>query len=171
MSTRPMSETTVTDAPLSQGSPHPPPLPVLDTEAFRRALAGLADPDRAPTAGEKAEVKEAAIRWACVLAHLFGDDLDRLTLWSRIDSALETSLAKVSDDDLDRFAHLCLEHVRAEASRAAACDALVSVLGTFTVRPPEWRHAFLHYVAAHRFAVIAHGRARWELVKAREVEL
>jgi hypothetical protein len=42
---------------------------------------------------------------------------------------------------------------------------------TWAVRPPEWRHALLGYFGAHKYAVLTHGRARWEEVKAGRVEL
>lgn len=149
----------------------PPPIPVLDTEAIRRKLAGLTDPSRKPGGTERTEIRDIASRCCSILAHLFGEDLDRLTLWSRIDSALETAGAKVSDDDLDRWLSLCLEHVKADAGRAAACDSLQQVIETFAVRPAEWRHELLAYIATHRYAVVARGRARWEQVKRKEVDL
>ncbi|MGE4195966.1 MAG: hypothetical protein AB7G11_02425 [Phycisphaerales bacterium] len=105
------------------------------------------------------------------MASLFGDDLDRKSLWSRIGSAIETACAKVSDDDLDRFVTLCLEHVAADPSATAACPPLLQVLETFAQRPPEWRFAFLAWFRSHRYAAIVHGRARWEGVKAKEIDL
>ena len=149
----------------------PPPIPTLDTEALRRKLAGLTDPSRKPGGAERSEIRDLASRCCSILAHLYGEELDRLSLWSRIDSALETAGAKVSDDDLDRWLSLCLEHVKADAGKAAACDPLRHVIETFAVRTPEWRHEFLAYVATHRYAVVARGRARWEQVKSKEVDL
>ena len=143
----------------------------LTYDVFRQKLAGLLDPDRKCGVAEKEAVKQDAIRFVCVLAHLFGDDLDRKTLWSRIDSALVTAHAKTSDDDLDRFASLCLEHVQADPGKAAACDALTQLSQTWGMRDPEWRHALLAYIATHRFALLTHGRARWEDVKGKKVEL
>ena len=116
-------------------------------------------------------MKESAIRLCSILAFLFGDSLDRLTLWGRIGSAFETAHAKVSDDDLDRFCDLLLEHVQADFAKAAACDALTQVRQVWAVRPPEWRHAFLNYVGTHRYALLTHGRARWESYKAKEIDL
>lgn len=138
---------------------------------FRRQLAGLADPQRRATETEKVAVKESAIRFISVLAQLFGDTLDRLTLWGKIGSALEAAHAKVSDDDLDRFADLCLEHVQADPGHAAACDALSQLRGEWAVWPPETRHAFLGYIGSHKYAVLTHGRARWERVKRKECDL
>lgn len=145
--------------------------PKLNYDEFRRKIVGLQDPLRHPGETEKVEVKQAAIRLCSILAHLFGEELDRLTLWGRIGTAFETALAKTSDDDLDRFSDLCLEHVQADPGRAAACDALTQERATWAARPPEWRHAFLGYVASHRYAVLAHGRQRWDEVKAKRVEL
>ena len=149
----------------------PPLLGRLDTQEFRRKLAGLADPDRHPGETEKVEIKETAIRLCSVLAKLFGENLDRMTLWGRIGSAFETACAKVSDDDLDRWLNLLLEHVQADPVQAAACDAMTQLVQTWAVRPPEWRHALLNYCRSHRYPMLTHGRSRWERVKKGEAEL
>lgn len=116
-------------------------------------------------------MKETAARFCSVLADLFGSSLDRVTLWSRIDSALATAFAKAADGDLDHYATLCLEHIKADPSSVAASDALSSLLSQFESRPPEWRQRFVRYVNDHRMAVIVHGRARWNAVKGKEVDL
>lgn len=134
-------------------------------------MVGLADPERKQGAAEKVAAKDAAVRLCTILAHLFGDQLDRMTLWSRIDSAFTTAIAKVSDDDLDRLTDLCLEHVQAEPGKAAACDALSALRGEFSVWPIEMRHAFIGYLRSHRYAVLTFGRARWDGVKKGTVEL
>lgn len=150
-------------------------LEMLDTERFRQKLAGLVDPNpdssTEPGRAELTEIRETASRFVCVLAHLFGDDLDRKTLWARIGSALETGCAKVTDDDLDRFASHCLAHVCAASGKAAACEPLTQILQTSNVRTPEWRFAFLHHIRTHAYAVLVHGRARWESVKKGTVDL
>lgn len=149
----------------------PASLPRLDTEALRRELAGLVDPSPRPGSTERQEIAEAASRLCSILASLFGDDLDRLTLWSRIDSAIATACAKVTDGDLDRLVSLCLEHVKASPGAAAANPALGDLLATIGVRPQPWRQEFAHHLVAHRYAVLVHGRARWERVKSKEAEL
>ena len=153
-------------------SPSPPPLRVLDAEAFRRKLAGLEDPlSRDTGASEKAEIRDCISRLCSILASLYNVPGDRKALWEHIAKAFETSLAKVSDDDLDRFVSLCLESVQAEPALAAACEPLGQTLQLFAVRPPEWRFGFLQHIASHSYAVIVHGRARWERVKSQEIEL
>ena len=150
----------------------PLPLPVLDTEALRRELAGLADPHaRTTSKSEGKDITDLAIRFCSILAHLFGDSLNRKTLWERIGSGFATALARVQDDDCERFVTECLDHIKADAGKSAACDALVQVITTMESRPAEWRHGFLTYLRSHSYAVLAHGRARWEQVKAREIEL
>ena len=146
-------------------------IPLISHEELRRKLAGLTDPDRAPGAAEGVELKDLTHRLGCVLAHLFGDSLERVTLWSRIGSGLAAGCAKVDDGDLDRYISLCLEHVQADTAKAAACEPLAQILHTVTVRPIEWRQAFVRYVRTHLYSVIVHSRARWEKVKAKEVDL
>lgn len=118
-----------------------------------------------------AAVKQDAVRLCTILAKLFGESLDRKTLWDRIDSAFATACAKVSDGDVDRFVSLCLEHVQANPSYAAACGALGDMLAQYESRPIEFRQDFIAYCGTHRFAVLAHGRARWEQVKDGRMEL
>jgi hypothetical protein len=151
-----------------------PPVPAADATAIRRRLAGLADPvgRLAGTEGEVLDLRETANRFCSILAALFNrDSLDPVTLWERIGTALETACAKVADDDLERWASLCLEHVKADNARVAACGPLLSVLGDFATRPAEWRDAFLAHVRTRRYVVLALARERWLRVKAGEVEL
>ena len=152
------------------------PIGYLDWSALRQKLLAFTDPldpKRAPTLSlaEQANLKYEASRFVTILAHLFGPDLDRKTLWERIHSALETALAKVYDEDTDRFIHLCLEHVRAEIPAATSCEALNTVIQTWRQRPVEWRHALLHYLRSHRYVVLLDARNRWEGVKKGEIEL
>jgi hypothetical protein len=94
-----------------------------------------------------------------------------MTLWDRINTALATACAQTSDDDLDRFVTICLEKVQADPAIAAACEALGQMLATFATRPHEWRMALIDYITTHRHAVLVHGRARWQQVKVKEIDL
>lgn len=153
--------------------PPPSPIPILDAEAFRRKLAGLEDPlgPRAGAAGRE-NLKQTASRLCSILAHLYGvNESDRTKLWAHIGKALEVADSKTSDDDVDHFLSECLESVGAEHGRAAACDALTALAMEVAAWPAEHRHDFLNYLRAHRYTVLTFGRARWESVKAGEVEL
>lgn len=155
-------------------SPRPPlSIPTIDTEQFRRKLAGLEDPlgPRAGAAGRE-NLKQFASRLCSILAHLYGvNESDRTKLWEHIGKALVVADEKTSDDDIEHFISECLVSVQAEHGRAAACDALTQLTMEATTWPPEQRHDFLNYVRAHRFTVLTFGRARWEQVKKEEIEL
>jgi hypothetical protein len=105
------------------------------------------------------------------LYNVTGENGSRVDLWGHIAKALETSLAKVSDDDLDAFASLCLESVQADPVKVAACEALSQVIADFGAWTPEVRFAFLDYLRAHRYPVLVHARARWQDVKDGRIEL
>lgn len=142
------------------------PLEPLNAEEFRQRLAGLIDPDAAPSdLPAQDEYRAASVRLCVVLAGLFGDSLDRVTLWDRTGSALATACAKVADGDLDRFVSLCLEHVKADAGRAAADDRLNALVADLSDRPAAWSQGFVRYVAQHAFAVLVHGRRAWQAEK------
>ena len=143
-------------------------LPSIDYQEFRRRLAGLADPDRPLGAEANGEMRRLASSLCSLLAELFGDDLDRLTLWGRIGTSLQTACAKVTDGNLDRFVSLCLEHVCADPARASGNEQLFMLLGEFGRKPIEWRQGFVDYVRTHIYVVISYGRQAWDL---RKVEL
>ena len=144
--------------------------PKLDCEAFRRKLAGLSSPDRRGET-DRAEIRDLAVRWVTILARLFGDDLDRKTLWDRIDSAIESACSKVADGDMDRWATLCLEHVKASPGKSAACDALTHMLTLWTEATAEQNIEFVAYCARHRYSLLVHGRAAWQDEKAAKAEV
>jgi len=146
---------------------------VLDTEAFRRRLARLIDPlgPRAGAAGRE-NLKQAASRLCAILAHLYGvDDRDRTKVWDHVGKALVVADEKTSDDDVEHFISECLESVHAEHGKAAACEALGSLVSEIVAWPPEQRHDFLNYVRAHRYTVLTFGRQRWERIKKKEIAL
>lgn len=149
-------------------------IPVMDAQAFRLKLAGLVDERATPGgplgAGYSTEFRDLSARLGCVLAHLFGEGLDRKSLWGRIGTAISTAVAKCGDGDVDRLLSLMLEHVRADASQAAACGPLLQILG-YRDRPDSWRQQFVRYLGGNLFAVLAHARARWERVKSKESDL
>jgi len=141
-------------------------LPVRSRADFRAALAGIADPDRKLTEGDKGAFKQKADRLVIALCLHFGDELDRKTLWSRIDSGLQSACSKVSDADMDRWLDLLLEHVKADPSKAASCGYLSGVRSDLTLPDEAHRKAFMRYVETRRYAVMANGRSAWEKYKA-----
>lgn len=145
-------------------TPQLPPLPKLDAAAFRRELAGLTDP-QAPKA-MSADYKELASEFCRLLAKRFNrDQLDALTLWDRIATAVTTACGKVDDGDLDRLICLALETIKADVSLAASDQELAYWIGTVTERDESWRLGFVRYLKQHTLTVIVHGRRLWEITK------
>jgi len=144
---------------------------VLDFAAIRLRLAGLADPEADRPLISAAITRDLATRYLTILADLFGESLERITLWSKIDSAVASALAKVGpSDDVARFASLCLETIAADPSRVAACLPLGVVLETLGHSNTD-RIQFLDYLRDHRYPVLVFARSRWDHVKKKEVDL
>lgn len=139
---------------------------VIDTQEFRRRVAGLIDPNRKPTGvAETASIKLEAISLCLALCDLFGESLDRMTLWDRIGSALSTATAKCDDGDTDRFASLCLEHVQAKDAAAARHEQFGNWVMTMALRDEAYRQAFVRHCGAKTAVVLVHARAAWERLK------
>lgn len=143
----------------------------IDTAELRRKLAGIASKSRALGGAEHTEIRDTSIRIVCVLAHLYGEELDRLNLWNRIDSAIQTSCSKSLGEDFELWFQHALDHVKADPTKAAACQPLVQLVETAAARTEEWRLALVDHMATRRFSLLAKGRERWALVKEGKAEL
>lgn len=139
----------------------------INTEEFRRKIAGLVDPNRKTTGAVETEsIKQEAIAFCLVLCDLFGEALSRMTLWDRIGTALTTASAKCDDGDTDRFASLCIEHVKADNAAAARHEQFGGWVMTMAVRDDAYRQAFVRYCASKSPIVLVHARSAWEQKKA-----
>ena len=140
-------------------------IPVIDTTEFRRRVAGLIDPNRKTGAAEEASVKEEAKQLCLILCELFGESLDRMSLWDRIASALITAAAKCDDGDTDRFASLCLDHIKADLAAAARHAEFGAWVMTMASRDDAHRQAFVRHVSQKTAIVLVHAKAAWEARK------
>lgn len=136
-------------------------LPVVSREEFRRRLAGLADPDRKIQEAETVAYREYARQLVICLCLVYGKELDRKTIWTRLDSGLQAACAKVSDGDTDRWLDILLDHVRANPNKVVALRALERIRCDLR-RDRSHAAGFVRWVASRRYAVMAHGRAGWE---------
>lgn len=137
-------------------------IPVIDTQEFRRRAAGLVDPNRRPTgAAESKSIAEEAKLLCLTLCDLFGESLERTSLWDRIGTALATAAAKCDDGDTDRFAALCLEHVKADQAAAARHEAFARWVVTMAARDDAFRQAFVRHCGSKAAIVLVHARAAW----------
>lgn len=144
----------------------PNTLPSFNATEFRQRLVGLADPSKLPSSEAITEnLKQEAKAFCLVMAELFGEELERTTLWARIGTAIETAGAKCGQE-LDRFVCHCLEHIQADTAKAVANERYIQWISAASSRPPEWQAAFLHYIVDRRLIVLVFARQAWEQVKA-----
>lgn len=148
-------------------STHDTSLPLLgelSTEEFRQRLAGLIDPSEQLGLTDREEVRLTAIDFAACLPQVFGDDLDRTTLWDRIGSGLQTAFAKTVGDDVEFFISEVCRHIHA-GTAAARCEALCEITMRVSAWECEQREAWMRYLTTHLPIVLVHARAAWESQK------
>jgi len=143
------------------------PLSILDTETFRRDLAGLSDPRVSDeTRAPKDELRAAAVEFCVLLAELFNrDKLDAITLWTRIASGLAVACSRVDDGDLEAFSCIALEHVQADGTRVACSDRYAVWIRDYPGKSAEWRRALIQHFDRFGFVVVALARQAWQARK------
>lgn len=133
----------------------------LDAAEFRRRLAGLSD----SAAGEDLipdEYRDIASDYVLLLAICFNRDrLDAVTLWNRIDGAIERGLAECDGEDIERFVSVGLEHVLADMNVVVANDRALELQERIFGLREHQRVFFLRYLAEHRYPTIVFGRSKW----------
>lgn len=132
----------------------------LDTEEFRRICAGLVRSRQ--EAGDPLEMKQTGVALCLLLAEVFSDKLDRLTLWSRISTALKTARANTDSGDADRFLQLCLDHVKADTAQTLANPRLTELITILSEKSAEWLNNYFRYLDERAFVVVALARVAWE---------
>lgn len=141
-----------------------PPLGDMTTEQYRQHLAGLIDPRQKIATTDREVVRLTAIDFVACLPKIFGSDLDRITLWDRIGSAIEVAYSKTIDDDHEFFISEVCRHIMA-GTAAARCDDLVKII----VRVSEWeseqRVLWMSYLSSHLPIVLVNARSAWESFK------
>ena len=146
--------------------PHEPPkLGELTTEQFRLALAGLLDPQAKESAIPREEIKALAIAFVGGLPEVFGKELDRLKMWDRIATAVQSAFAKTACDDHEFFVAEVLGHIKANPSEAADNESIANTLDTLGGWPSVDRQGWLNYLHSHLIPVMVHARKRWTTTK------
>lgn len=137
-------------------------IPVIDTTEFRRRAAGLIDPSRRPTgAAENLSIKGEATQLCLAMCELFGESLERLTLWDKIGSAIAAASAKCDDGDTDRFAALCLDSIKADPAAAARHEGFANWVVAMSARDEAYRQLFVRHCGSKTAIVLVHARAAW----------
>lgn len=107
------------------------------------------------------EIRDLCIRFAAELPALFGDDLDRKTMWDRIGSGLQSGFAKTAGGDHEFFIQQVLTHILASPAAAASNPAIGEILVTLGGLSTEDRQAWLGYFNTHLIPLLVYARARW----------
>lgn len=126
-------------------------------------MAGLIDPQAELDERFGDYAKTLSIRFCSLLPIVFGDELDRVTLWDRIGSAIQTAYAKTASADVDLFVSLVLEHIKASPSRVAATVEFDEFLERINRLEIEEKQAWLTYMSTHLIPVLVHARREWKL--------
>ena len=146
-------------------SQEPTPIRELSHEECRQKLAGLIAPEQAVADDRRAEIKQAAIDFVAILPHLFGDELERTTLWDRIGSGLQAALAKTASSDHEFFVQCVLSHILANPTKAASNSQLCDLLDKVDAWTDVDRQAWMQCFGTHLIPILVHARASWEEIK------
>jgi hypothetical protein len=135
------------------------PLPVIDTVQLRQRLAGLIDHQSQRQEWHDKVAKEIAIKFCAALPIVFGESLDRLTMWDKINAAIQAGYAKTATGDIDLFVQCVLESIQAEAAKVVACDELTDAIDLIHLNVPgDHRQDFLEYLVTHLIPILVYAR-------------
>jgi hypothetical protein len=109
-------------------------------------------------------IKDEAIRLVSILPELFGDDLDRKTLWERIGNGLVVCSQKAGGD-WESFVNFLLEYIKADPGAVAANKNLEGWVGALSTKPKEWREVFLRIIEKKHMLIVLKGRNVWNINK------
>lgn len=150
---------------MSAHPPVPPALDEMDTIRFRQRLAGLIDANEAIAPQLKEVSRLNAIRFTATLPSLFGSNLDRMTLWSRIASGIESAAAKTATGDYEFFITEVLNHIQCDKGRAACSIRVSQVMEVLEASTVTERQGWIDYLATHVTTLLIHAKRDWERYK------
>ena len=139
---------------------------LLSAENFRRRIAGLEDPSRKLEAFDLRAIESDAVSFIAIMPEMFGEDLDRKTLWERIANGLHTASAK-SGNDVGLFVQELLGYIKADPGQVAANERFALHLETILSRPKEVQDQFVRTMSAKSYLIVTKSRAVWNLNKAK----
>ena len=138
---------------------------ILSAEGFRRRLAGLEDPSRKIDAFDTKAIEADATSFIAIIPEVFGDDLDRKTLWERIANGIATATAK-SGGDLGSFFQEILTYVKAEPGKVACNERLALYMETLLSRPAAIQDQFIRTISGKSYLIVTRARGIWNANKA-----
>ena len=136
----------------------PNPNQSLSTEQLRQRLASLIDPQAEKPEWYAEVAKDLAIQFCASLPAVFGESLDRMTMWDKIASAIQSGYAKTVSGDLDLFVQHVLESIKADPAKAVACERLTDAIYDLQRLPGQERQDWLQYLGTHLIPVLVYAR-------------
>lgn len=125
---------------------------------MRQRLASLIDPQAEKLEWHAEFAKGLAIQFCAALPAVFGESLDRMTMWDKIASAIQSGYAKTVDGDLDLFVQHVLESIKADPAKAVACESLTDAIDDLQRLPEQERQDWLQYLVTHLIPVLVYAR-------------
>lgn len=136
----------------------PPKIPSLNTVELRQRLASLIDPQAEKEEWFNETAKELAIHFCSALPSVFGESLDRMTMWDKIAAAIKSGYAKTVSGDIDLFVQHVLESIKADESKAVASERLTHAIDQLQSLETHERQDWLQYLVTHLIPVLVHAR-------------
>lgn len=130
----------------------------LSTEQLRQRLASLINPQAEKPEWYAGVAKGLAIQFCASLPSVFGESLDRMTMWDKIAAAIESGYAKTVSGDLDLFVQHVLESIKADPAKAVACERLTDAIDDLQRLPEQERQDWLQYLVTHLIPVLVYAR-------------
>ena len=124
-------------------------LEVVDYEYARQKLAGLVDVEAKMEVEFADECKLLATDFVAALPAVFSDQLERITLWDKIESSIRSAYAKTASSDADMFISLVLQGILASGSAVVREEKLGEVMVKVAAWTPEKRQEWMRYINSH----------------------
>ncbi len=138
--------------------PLPEAIPSLNTAELRQRLAGLIDQQSQAEEWFNESAKSLSIGFCAALPAVFSDSLDRVTMWDKIASAIQSAYAKTVGGDLDLFMQQVFESIQADPSKVVASDRMVSAIDSLQRMDEQQRQDWMRYLVTHLIPVLVHAR-------------
>lgn len=102
--------------------------------------------------------KGLAVQFCAALPSVFGQELDRMTMWDKIAAAIQSGYAKTVSGDIDLFVQHVLESIKADPAKAVACELLTDSIDNLHKLDEQDRQDWLTYLVTHLIPVLVHAR-------------
>ena len=98
------------------------------------------------------------------MASLYGDDLDRKSMWERIGNGIVVCSAKCAGD-WEAFVNQMLQYIKADGARVASSKGLQTVLEEIIPKTKAWKESWLRCMETRHYLIIVQARAVWNSAK------